>query len=143
MKATLLLLQEAVKEGEKCDTQVTRLLGRLEWMCRYLQPLNGYASKFEKVLKILKLIHKNLDKMTKFADNIPRIGQLRKIIVEKVIPMALDVMEKMHKEVRKVIDYERILLRYKKAAKLIWRIDKYGKSVLCLQSNVTSFIFAS
>ena len=98
-------------------------------MCTYLKPLNGYASKFEKVVKLLKLVHKNLDKLTKFADNIPRIGQLRKIIVEKVIPMTLDALELVAKEIRKVVDYETIILKFKKTAKLLWRIDKQGKSL--------------
>ena len=128
-KSTLLLLQEAVKEGKKCDQEAKRLLTTIETMCRYLQPLNGYASKFEKVVRLLTFAHKNLDKLTKFADNIPRIGQLRKIIVEKVIPMVLDALELVGKEVRRVIDYETIILKYKKTAKLLWRIDKHGNLI--------------
>ena len=128
-KSTLLLLQEAVKEGNKCDQQAKRLLTSIGTMCKNLKPLNGFASKFETVVKLLKLVHKNLDKLTKFADNIPRIGQLRKIIVEKVIPMALDALEVVEKAIWKVIDYEKRILKYEKTAKLLWKIDKQGKYV--------------
>ena len=134
-KSTLLLLQEAVKEGNKCDLEAKRLLTSIDTMCTYLKPLNGYASKFEKVVKLLKLIHKNLDKLTKFADNIPRIGLLRKLIVEKVIPMTLDALELVGKEIRKVVDYETIILKYKKTAKLLWKIDKQGKSMCFIIVN--------
>ena len=129
-KSTLLLLQSAVKEGEACDKGITSVIDKLETMCTYLKPLNGYASKFEKVLSLVKKMHKNLDKVTKFTDNIPKIGQLRKVIVEKVIPMILDILERLNKEVKKIIDYERIILRYKKSFKLIWNIDKKGTLVL-------------
>eukprot|EP00794_Sanderia_malayensis_P010086 gene10086-11116_t len=135
-KTFMLQLDDAVKEGKKCDAQATLLLGRIETMCQYLKPLNGFASKFDRLLKLLKTFQKSLDKLTKFADNIPKIGQLRKIIVEKVIPMSLDVMEKISKQVNKVIDFEKVVLGFKKTAKLLWKIDKRGAKVCKLTSPV-------
>eukprot|EP00794_Sanderia_malayensis_P010096 gene10096-11127_t len=135
-KSTLIQLEEAVKEGKKCEKQASIMLNKLEKMCKYLKPLNGFVSKFDKVMKILKLVLKSLNKMTKFADNIPKIGTLRKIIVEKVLPMILKIMEKLNKQIRKIIDFEKAVLKFKKPAKLLWKIDKNGAKVCKLSSPV-------
>ena len=118
-----------MKEGQKCSNNASALLNKLEKMCRLLKPLNGYASKFEKVLKLVKRIHGALDNGTKFANNIPKIGKLRQILVEKVMPLVLDALETINKGTRKAIDYAEKFLQYKdkkKGFKLLWEIDKKG-----------------
>lgn len=129
------MLQEAMKEGQKCSNNASALLDKLEKMCTLLKPLNGYAGKFEKVLKLVKRIHGALDNGTKFANNIPKIGKLREILVEKVMPLVLDALETINKGTRKAIDYAEKFLQYKdknKGFKLLWEIDKKG--------NVCNFI---
>lgn len=126
---TLLLLQKAIKEGEKCNKSASAIQGKLAKICTFLKPLNGYARKFEKVLRLLKRVHSALDNGTKFANNIPTIGKLRKVLVEKVMPLVLDGLETLNKGIRKVIDYAEKFLQYKdekKGFKLLWEIDKKG-----------------
>ena len=101
---------------------------KLEKMCTLLKPLRGYT-KFETVLKLLKRIHIALDDGTKFINNIPKIGKIRKLLVEKVMPVVLDALETINKGIRKVIDYAEEFLQYKdkkKGFKLLWEIDKKG-----------------
>lgn len=133
-KETLQLLQEAIEEGEKCNKSATAIQEKLEQMCMLLKPLNGYSKKFERVLWLLKKIHSALDNGTKFANNIPTVGKLRKILVEKVMPAVLDAMETLNKGIRKVIDYMEEFLEYKdkkKGFKLMWEIDKKGEDLFC------------
>ena len=125
-KKALLLLQEAMKEGQKCSNNAAALLDKLETLCTLLKPLNGSASKFEKTLRLLKRIHKALDDGTKFVNNIPKIGKLRQILVEKVMPLVLDALETINKGMWKVIDYAEKFLQYKKGFKLLSEIDKKG-----------------
>ena len=126
---TLLLLQKAIKEGEKCNKSASAIQGKLAKICKSLKSLNGYARKFEKVLRLLKRIHSALDSGTKFANNIPKIGKLRKVLVEKVMPLVLDALETLNKGIHKVIDYAEKILQYKnekKGFKLLWEINKKG-----------------
>ena len=126
---TLLLLQKAIKEGEKCNKSASAIQGKLPKICKSLKSLNGFSRKFEKVLRLLKRVHSALDIGTKFANNIPTIGKLRKLLVEKVMPLVLDALETLNKGIRKVIDYAEKFLQYKnekKGFKLLWEIDKKG-----------------
>ena len=126
---TLLLLQKAIKEGEKCNKSASAIQGKLAKICTSLKSLNGFARKFEKVVRLQKRVHSALDIGTKFANNIPRIGLLRKVLVEKVMPLVLDALETLNKGIRKVIDYEEKFLQYKnekKGFKLLWEINKKG-----------------
>ena len=126
---TLLLLQKAIKEGEKCNKSASAIQGKLAKICTSLKSLNGLARKFEKVLRLPKRVHSALDIATKFANNIPMIGQLRKLLVEKVMPLVLDPLKTLNKGIRKVIDYEEKFLQYKnekKGFKLLWEINKKG-----------------
>ena len=128
-KKALLLLKDAIIEGEKCRDNAAAMQEKLENMCTLLKPLKGYASKFELVLKLLKRIHTALDNGTKFTNNIPAIGKIRKVLVEKVMPMVLDALETINKGIRKVVDYADKFLEYKdkkKGFKLLWKIDKKG-----------------
>jgi len=128
-KKALLLLKDAIIEGEKCRNNATAMQEKLENMCTLLKPLKGAASKFELVLKLLKRIHPALDNGTKFTNNIPAIGKIRKILVEKVMPVVLDALETINKGLRKVVDYAEKFLEYKdkrKGFKLLWEIDKKG-----------------
>ena len=123
-----------MKEGHKCSNNASALLDKLETMCTLLKPLKGYT-KFEKVLKLVKRIHSALDNGTKFANNIPKIGKLREVLVEKVMPMVLDALETINKGVRKAIDYAEKFLQYKdkkKGFKLLWEIDKKGNVCDCI-----------
>ncbi|KAK3748925.1 hypothetical protein QZH41_019880, partial [Actinostola sp. cb2023] len=93
--------------------------------------------KFEKSLKMLKLIHSSLSKMTKFAETLPAVGKIRKLIVEKVLPLALKVLEFLNKQVVKVIEYMEKILGYKDKKsflKLVWEVDKKGSMVCKLGS---------
>lgn len=132
-KKALLLLKDAIIEGEKCSDNATAMQEKLETMCTLLKPLKGYASKFELVLKLLKRIHTALDNGTKFINNVPAIGKIRKVLVEKVMPVVLDALETTNKGLRKVIDYAERFLEYKdkkKGFKLLWKIDKKGIEVV-------------
>lgn len=140
-KETLLLLQEAIKEGEKCYNSASAIQDRLEQMCAYLKPMHGFSKKFERVLWLLKKIHGALDNGTKFANNIPAVGKLRQILVEKVMPVVLDTMETVNKGIRKIVDYMEEFLEYKnkkKEFKLLWEIDKKGTTICKLLSPVGS-----
>lgn len=126
---TLLLLQKAIKEGEKCNKSASAIQGKLAKICTSLKSLNGFAQKFEKVVRLQKRVHSALDIGTKFANNIPMIGQLRKVLVEKVMPLVLDALETLNKGIHKVIDYAEKILQYKnekKGFKLLWEINKKG-----------------
>ena len=67
--------------------------------------------------------------MTKFAETLPAVGKIRKLIVEKVLPLALKVLEFLNKQVVKVIEYMEKILGYKDKKsflKLVWEVDKKG-----------------
>ena len=126
---TLLLLQKAIKEGEKCNKSASAIQGKLAKICTALKSLNGFVRKFEKVQRLVKRVHSALDNGTKFANNIPKIGKLRKVVVEKVMPLVLDALETLNKGIRKGIDYKEKFLQYKnekKGFKLLWEINKEG-----------------
>ena len=134
-KKALLLLKDAIIEGEKCRDNAAAMQEKLENMCTLLKPLKDSASKFERVLKLLKKIHTALDKGTKFINNIPKIGKIRKVLMEKVMPVVLDALETINKGLWKVVDYADKLLEYKdkkKGFKLLWEIDKKGMMCVCI-----------
>ena len=123
------MLQKAFEEGEKCNKSASAIQGKLDKICTSLKSLNGFARKFEKVVRLQKRVHSALDIGTKFANNIPVIGQLRKVLVEKVMPLVLDALETLNKGIHKVIDYAEKILQYKnekKGFKLLWEINKKG-----------------